>query len=218
MHKNQAKTVSIHLRRPIDHQLNTWSYGDQDRVINNFSAQGKGVSITYVSDSQVDVTDAYGTLRTYTIGSIDERKRVTGMQGPAGAPYSDSNAIRWVYDTSMRLTEVEYAGGTINQYQDYDDRGNPGTVKLAVGTSEEHTFTYTYHPDMNRAMSRLEASVLGSGDKFTIWDYDDDYNATPNENPTGLISRIIEQGFTKNLSGGIIPYEYITTFTYNARG
>jgi RHS repeat-associated protein len=201
-----------------NHLLKTWAYDALDRGINNFCVQGKGVSVSYVSESRVDVTDAYNTLRAYTLGMLDGRKRVTAMTGIGSAPYSVGNAIRWVYDEEMRLIEVEYAGGTINQYQDYDERGNPGTVTLAVGTPEERTFTYTYHPDMNVPLSRTEVSVLGTGNKVSIWDYDNDYNAAPNEDPTGLLCRIIEQGFTKDTGTNIIPYEYITTFTYNGKG
>jgi RHS repeat-associated protein len=202
------------------HLLNTWAYDDQDRATGNFSLQGKGVSINYVNETQVDVTDAYGTLRTHTIGDINGRKRVSAISGaiPGGAPYSTSNAVSWIYDTSMRPTEVEYAGGTINKYLDYDAKGNPGTIKLAYNTPEERIITYTYHSDMNTPLTRIEASLLGSGTKETIWDYDDDYDTSPNEEPTNLLSRIIEKGFTKAISGNIIPYEYITTFTYNSRG
>jgi RHS repeat-associated protein len=202
------------------HLLNTWAYDDQDRATDNFSLQGKGVSINYVNETQVDVTDAYSTLRTHTIGDINGRKRVSAISGaiPGGAPYSNSNAVSWIYDTSMRPTEVEYAGGTIIKYLDYDAKGNPGTIKLAYNTPEERIITYTYHPDMNTPLTRIEASVLGSGTKETIWDYDNDYDPVPNEEPTNLLSRIIEKGFTKDISGNIIPYEYITTFTHNSRG
>ncbi len=201
-----------------DHLLNTWAYDSQDRCVNNFNVRGSGVNISYVSESQVGVTDAYGTLRSYTLNSIDGRKRVTAMSGIAGAPYSDNNAIRWVYDTEMRLIEVEYKGGTINRYQDYDDRGNPGTVRLASGTPEQRIITYTFHPEINVPLTRTEVSVLGGGNKVTIWDYDTDYNTTPNENPAALLSRIVEQGFTKNSAGGVISYEHVTTLTYNAKG
>jgi len=200
------------------HLINTWLYDDRDRAVSNFSVQGKGVSIQYVSETQVVVTDAYGTIRTYTISEINERKRVTAMQGPAGAPYIDSNVIRWVYDSQMNLVEAETIGGTIYQYQNYDDRGNPGTIKLAYGTSEERVITYTYHPDMNVPLTRTEVSVLGRGNKETIFDYDDDGDTIPNESPTSLLFRVIKKGFTKNISMDIVPYEYITTFIYNGKG
>jgi RHS repeat-associated protein len=206
-------------RDKLGHLLNTWSYDAQDRAVDKFSVNGKGVdTIAYVSETQVDVTDAYGTLRTYILGEAGGRRRVSAIQGPANTPYSESNVVRWAYDDSMRLIEVETAGGTINRYQDYDDRGNPGTVRLAVGTPEERVISYTYHPEMNVALSRTEASVLAGGNKVTIWDYDDDYNTIPNEAPTKLLSQVIEQGFTKGTSGSFIPYEYITALTYNSKG
>ena len=118
----------------------------------------------------------------------------------------------------MRLIEVEYAEGAINQYFGYDERGNPGTVKLAFGEPEERIINYTYHPNINVPLTRKEPSNLGSGDKETIWDYDDDYNTIPNEAPTSLVSRIIEKGFTKDGAGSVVSYEYITTFTYNTKG
>jgi RHS repeat-associated protein len=71
---------------------------------------------------------------------------------------------------------------------------------------------------MNVPLTRSEVSVLGAGSKVTIWDYDDDDDTTPNENPGRLLSRLVEQGFTRDSSGATVPYEYVTTFTYNAKG
>jgi len=209
-------------RNKLNHLLNTWAYDAQDRAIDNFSADGKGVSIVYESENQVNVSDAYGKEREYFLEKFTGRNRVSaitnGPGGAGGAPYSTSNAVSWIYDENMRPTEVEYAGGTINQYQNYDTKGNPGTIRLAYNTPEERVITYTYHPDMNAPLTRTEPSVLGGGNKETIWDYDNDSNAIPNENPSNLLSRIIEKGFTKAISGSIIPYEYITTFTYASKG
>jgi len=206
-------------RNKANHLINTWSYDTHDRCIDNFSVQGNGVAITYVSATQVDVTDSYGTNRTYTIAEVNGKKRVTTMQGLAGAPYDGSNLVSWQYDGLMNLIEVETVTGTIHQYQNYDARGNPASVILATGELlEERTITYTFHPWMNMALTRSEPSVLGGGDKITIWDYDDDYDSTPNENPTNLLSRIIERGFTNNATAATVAYEYITTFNYNAKG
>jgi len=206
-------------RDKLNHLLNTWSYDDQDRAVERFSAEGKGVTnITYVSDTQVAVTDAYGTVRTYSLEEVAGRRRVCALQGTASAPYTDTAVVRWVYDDELRLIETESANGTIIQYQDYDQRGNPGTLKLAVGTPQEHIITSTYHPTMNVPLTRTEPSVLGTGTKVTTWDYDDDYDSIPNENPTTLLSRIIEQGFTQEKSGVIVPFASITSFTYNGKG
>lgn len=205
-------------RDKAGHLINTWGFDAQDRAVSNSSVQGKGVNIEYVNETQVDVTDDYGTLRTYTIGGINGRKRVIAMQGPGGSPYLDSNVIRWEYDSQMNLTEAETIGGTIYQYQNYDNKGNPETVIFASNTPQERVVTYTYHPNFNLPLIRSEASILGSGNKETIFDYDDDGDAIPNESPTHLLYRIIEKGFTKDVYGTIIPYEYITAFTYNGRG
>ncbi len=165
------------------------------------------------------VRDVYNVLRTYTLAKIDGRKKVTSLTGITNAPYTENNALRWVYDESGRLTEVEYGGGTVNRYQNYDERGNSGTVIVALGSPDQRTMQYTYHPQMNVPLTRTEPSVLGfGGNKVTIWDYDNDYDTTPNESPTRLLSRIIEQGYTADLNGTVISYEYITTFTYNAKG
>ena len=131
-------------RDKAGHLLNTWGFDPQDQAISNFSVNGKGVNIQYTSATQVDVTDAYGTLRSYTIAAVNGRKRVTAMAGPGGVPYIDSNKVRWVYDTQMNLIEADTVGGTIYQYQDYDARGNPGTIILASGTPAERVITYTY--------------------------------------------------------------------------
>jgi RHS repeat-associated protein len=206
-------------RNKADHLLNTWAYDDQDRCESNFSVKGKGVDIQYISDTRAEVTDAYSTVRTYTLEDVGGRKRVTALQGNAVTPYKSSNAIRWVYDDSMRLIEAEYANGSINQYKSYDDRGNPGIIKLAAGTPEERTITFTYHPDMNVPLARTEASVLQAGEnKVTIWDYDDDYDNVPNEDPAINLSRIVEQGYTRDISGATAPYEYVTIIAYNGKG
>jgi len=205
-------------RNAANHLLGTWSYDSQDRCTTHTNPDGTDVTVAYVSPGQVDVTDAYSTLRSYSIEEISGRSRVTAMTGTADAPYSDNSINRWAYDTQLNLIEIESVGGTIYQYQDFDSRGNPGTVILAAGAAEQRAVTFTYHPDMNVILQRTEQSVLGAGDKVTIWDYDDDYDTTANENPTNLLARIIEQGFTNDATGATVAYEYITTFTNNTKG
>ncbi|MEJ2169412.1 MAG: DUF6531 domain-containing protein, partial [Desulfobacterales bacterium] len=206
------------MRNAADHLLGTWTYDAQDRCTAYADPGDLDAAVAYVGPTQVDVTDAYGTIRSYTIEEIGGRKRVSVMTGPAGAPYTEGSIRRWEYDTQLNLIEVETVGGTLHQYQNFDSRGNPGTVILAAGALEERMITYTFHPEMNVALTRTEAGVLGGGNKVTIWDYDDDGDAVANENPTRLLYRIIEQGFTKDAAGAVVPYEYVTAFTYNVRG
>jgi RHS repeat-associated protein len=202
----------------LNHVLREWSYNSSDQATACLTPDGKGVtSITYTG-SQVAVRDAYDVLRTYTLANVGGRKKVTLMIGITNAPYADTNAVRWLYDEKARLLEVEYGGGRIDLYQDYDERGNPGTLISASGSPEQRTIQYTYHPEMDVPLSRSELSVLGGGKKMTIWDYDNDYDTTPNESPTTLLSRIVEQGYSADSNGATVSYEYITTFTYNEKG
>ena len=205
-------------RNNANHLLTTWSYDSQDRCTNRFNPFGTGFSIGYTSETRVEVTDAYGTVRTYTIGGVSGRSVVTAMQGLSSAPYGGGNLKRWAYDSQLNLTELETVGGTVHAFQNHDDRGNPQTVILAAGTSEERVISYAYHPDMNTVLSRVEASVLGSGNKETVFDYDDDSGATPNESPSRLIRRVVERGFTKDAANTVVPYEYITVLSYNSKG
>lgn len=200
------------------HLLSSWTYDSQDRAVSNSTRDGKGVDINYVSENEVQVTDAYGIGRTYTIWDIDGRKKVTDISSPSGCTSCSNDIVRIEYDSQGRVIEVEYANGLINQYDEFDSRGNPRIEKKAVGTPDEKTTTYTYHPDFRAKLSRTEPSIIGIGSKVTIQDYDDDGNTTPNENPTRRPYRLIEQGFTKDASGQIVSYEKITAYTYNSKG
>jgi len=202
----------------MGHLLSAWTYDAQDRVIDSFTRDGRGVSIDYVSENEVTVTDAYGITRTYGVSDVDGRRRVTDIEGPSECPKCGNDVVRLEYDSALRVIEVEYANGLINQYDDFDSQDNAQTVILAVGTPEEKTITYTFHPEINAKLSQTKASVLGTGNKVTIWDYDNDGNNIPNENPTRLLSRKIEWGFTTDTSGSVIPYEYITTYAHNSKG
>lgn len=125
------------MRNRAGHLINTWAYDDQDRCVENFSFRGNGVAVAYVSGYTVDVTDAYGVQRSYSLRSIGGRKRVSAIQGPASPPYTNSNVTRWVYDERMNLIEVELSGGTVHRYENFDERGNPQTGILASGTPQE---------------------------------------------------------------------------------
>ena len=210
-------------RNKMKHLLNEWGYDGQDRCVSNFSREGRGVDINNVSTEQVDVTDAYGKVRSYSLGTTGGRRRVLQVTGPTNPPYAPANAIRWVYDGNLNLIEVEFPRGVVNRYEDHDERGNPGTMVLADGTSKQRIITYSFHPLLNTVLSRSEASVLGTGTKITTWDYDNplapgDDPLLYNQNPTNLPYRLIEQGYTKNSSGKTTTYTYVTRFTYNNKG
>lgn len=206
-------------RDNMGHILSTWTYDNQDRATESFTRDGRGVSIDYRDDNEVKVTDPYGITSTYWIWQVDGRKRVTDIEKPQGCHgCGGGDIIRLEYDSALRVIEVEYANGLIEQYEDFDDQGNAHVIKKAPGTKDETIILFSFHPEIRAKLSQSEPSVLGTGDKVTIWDYDDDGNDIPNENPTLLPHRKIERGFTRDISGNIIPYEYITSYTYDSKG
>ena len=202
------------------HLLCAWSYDEGQRVVSSMSGDGRGVEVDYQAQSnKVVVRDAYGVEREYVLKNIDGRWRFSKMSGPGGAPYTERSSIAsWDYDSEMRVVQTKTLGGTITRYADYDQRGNPQKVVLAYGTPSQRTLVMSYHPRMSVPLSLREASVLGSVERVTIWDYDIDDDSVPNENPGNLLRRIVEKGFTWDDEAEVVPYEYITTFSYNQRG
>lgn len=204
-----------------NHQLNSWSYDPPtSRCTATAGREGTGCTITYGSASQVDTTDAYGKSRFYTIAPAGLRYPVTAQSGPTNAQYSASNAIGWTYDSSGPLTEIHYGGGRIDRLSGFDSRGNPANVTLGAGDLNERRIAFTWHPSMNVPLSRSEPSVLLEGGvKETIFDYDSSGDgSTPNQNPSNLCRRVIENGYTTDSQGTIVSYRYTTSYAYNAKG
>ncbi|MBU0910516.1 MAG: DUF2778 domain-containing protein [Proteobacteria bacterium] len=208
----------------LGHVLATWNYDNQDRAYQNTTLDDRDVTINYdnyETQGTIEVTNAYGVTKTYGITKLEGLyPKVTTITGPGGCQTcAGDQPIRYEYDEDLNIIEEEYANGTINKYLNYDERGNPGAVILASGTTEERTITYTYHSTLNQPLTRSEASVLSTGNnKVTIWDFDNDGNAVANEAPTRLVYRQLEQGFTTDSQGAVVPNEYIITYQYNAHG
>ena len=197
------------------HFLASWSYDDQDRAITNTTRDGRGGTVdydTHAGDNKVAVTDEYGEDRLYTYSEESCRKLITEKEGSECTDCGE-DIVRIEYNNDSRVTLKEYANSRKDQFQDFDSNGNAQTVTLAASTPDERVVTYTYS-QYNLMLTRTEPSILGPGIKETIWDYDDDYDDIPNENPTTLLSRKIEKGYTHDSSGSVVPYEYITTYQY----
>jgi len=183
--------------------LATWAYDDEDRAIENITPDGRGGSIKYLNDTTVEVTNAYGVLRTYTLSSHDGVKKVANIAGGSTCQSCDNSSepIRYAYDDNLNITEKEYANGRLSQYQDYDDKGHPGTIIKNAGTTEQQTSYYTYHPETGAKLSVSTKSLLNPDEyKTTTYDYDNDSNTIANENPTRKLYRKIETGYTMDAS------------------
>ncbi|MFZ0449299.1 MAG: DUF6531 domain-containing protein, partial [Desulfatiglandaceae bacterium] len=202
----------------MNHLLATWSYDDQDRVVENWARDGRGIRIDYTGFNTRTVTDAYGSIHIYSFNVLNGYKAFTEKNGGIPCLNCGGNVVSKKYDSELRLTEVQYANGLKYQFDDFDSRGNARIFRIQPGTPEGKTIVRTFHPEIRAKLSQSEPSVLGAGDKVTIWDYDDDGNAVPNENPTQLPHRKIERGFTWDTSGNVISFEFISTFSYDGRG
>lgn len=199
-------------------QMAAWVYDAEDRCVSYSSPDGRGVTVDYSQEDRVDVTDAYGALRTHTVEAILGHRRVTALAGPAAAPYAPDSPVRWGFDSALNLTEVETAAGTVHRFQGHDERGNPATVTLAAGSAEQRVIAFAWHPEMAVPLSRTEASLLGTGSKTTIWDYDDDGDEISNEAPAARPRRLVESGYTLDPAGAVEAYSYVTAMVYNAAG
>ena len=203
----------------MNHTLATWEYDGQDRAVKSITPDGRGGSASYVDESTVEVTDAYGIKKTYSIELINGVKRTVSASIASCPSCPMKEPVRYGYDEELHIIEKEYANGRTDRFSDFDDRGNACTVIRAWEAPEETTVHLTYHPDTGSVMSRSEISVLNSsGVKEIIWDYDSDNNTIPNEDPGSLIRKKIERGYTWDASQQLIPYEYVTTFEYNDAG
>ena len=212
-------------RDQANHLLSTWAYDNLNRAYQNVTRDGRGITINYLDDRHVEVTDAYGVTRTFTFAFHKGQKMVGSISGPGScSTCADSGQpVRYGYDALGRTIEEEYANGTINQFSLFNSHGQAQKIVFAVGSPAEKTVYYGYHPTTGAKIAQTESSVLSPGNnKEIIWDYDNP-NVTgdtdvPNQAPTSLLYRIIERGYTHDSMNSVVSYEKITKFTCNARG
>lgn len=208
--------------------LSSWVYNAQDQAVENETNQGTGVTINFDDPEAVEVTDAYGVTTIYTIQEIAGRKKITMKSNSGGCNTCSEGIYQTTFDTATGYPTLrEYFNGRFDAYLNYDTNFNPQTTILAQGTSSEKTITRTWHPFLASPLSITQKSLLADTNnpgrqKVTIYDYDNPEavgnTSIPNENPTALIYRLIETGFTLNDQGVVEAYEHITTYSYNEKG
>jgi YD repeat-containing protein len=198
--------------------LSSWTYDDQDRAITNVTHDDKGVTIQYVNEQEVRVTDAHGVTRVYGIYSFEGHKRVLWISAAPGHQLSGDEIKGLSYDRQCRLIEVRYVSGSVRQYFDYGSWGKAKTIKYLQGTEVQKIVRYTYHPKINAKLSKTELSANGEIRNVVVWDYDEDENDIPNENPMVKVKRRFERGLREDESGKTVPYEQVMTFEYDKYG
>ncbi|TFG90370.1 MAG: RHS repeat protein [Candidatus Atribacteria bacterium] len=206
--------------------FSSWSYDNQDRAIKNKTHDSKGVSIEYVNENEVRVTDAKGITRIYTIWDIDGRKVVTSISAAPGHQMSPDEIRGISYDSKKRVIEVRYVGELVTQFFDFDSRGNAQTwkylkvtqVQKIVKIEVQKIVKYVYHPKISVKLSQTELTKDGKPKKVIVWDYDTDGNEIPNENPMGKPMQRIEMSMQEDDSGKLVPYKNVTKFKYDEYG
>jgi|GEM_PF-1487164 len=163
------------------------------------------------------VTDSLNRQTEYQITDSGNERTISITGSGCGGTCSSTKIYK--YDkTNGNLLETEDGNNIIIQYANFDAWGNAQTMTEALETSEQRITTSSYNADLNVLLTRIVPGILGAGNKETIYDYDDDGDAIPNEDPTPNLYRLMEKGYTRDLNGNIIQAEYITTYTYNGNG
>lgn len=196
-------------------------YDTQDRAIAvDVGAGGaNGLSISYDSPGQTTVTNLEGgvTVYEYTYDPVNGSGSIT-TTGAGCSTCGGGNAASEVFGPNYTLTSATDRNGNTTTYT-YDGRGNVLTKTEAYGTQQQRTTTYTYHPQYNFVLTETVTSVLDPQDvRIITYDYDDDGDATPNEDPGLSILRQVVEGWTRNGSGALTPLQQISYFDYDSMG
>jgi RHS repeat-associated protein len=120
--------------------IESHTYDSQGRAL--ISEKQGGVehySLSYVSDTETDVTDALGRVTNYTFDTSHGRNVVTRVEGLCSCGGSGSQVQTWTYDNQLNVTSKTDALNHTTSYT-YDGNGNRLTETDAVGT-----VTYTYN-------------------------------------------------------------------------
>jgi YD repeat-containing protein len=181
------------------------TYDKHDRALTSELADGLDqVTVTYLANQTRTLTDSRNlskTVELYVDASNIVRKK--SESGPGCASCPAGSGVAYTFDERLRITSATDALGRVTSYT-YDGRGNKLTEIEAVGTAEERTTIYTYHPVYNLVASITRASVSNPGQNaVTTFTYDANGNLT---------SR------AQNGYRGTTPIRSIITYGYNAMG
>jgi len=184
----------------------TVAYDNEDRAIVSEGANGyKRVDITYNGIMTRQVTDSLGNI---TDIELQEKYGIGRVKSSSGAGCgSCQTALGESYELNDRLqmSQESDGEGNIATYT-YDDRGNVLTKTEAVGTPEERTTTFTYHPQYALVATITRLSVANPGsDTVTKFTYDASGNLT-GTTVTGYsdgAQTSIASGMTYNSNGQI---------------
>ena len=185
-------------------------YDKRDRVITTTGIGGDNqVSFIY-SDSLTIATDSLGGQVHY---SYEAPWKVTSISGDTCSECGGDSYGTYTYDDYWNITSVIDRKGVNETTYARDSRGNILVRTEALGLPEERSTTYEYHPVYDLVTKETTASILGPGDRVITYDY---HNAQGNTTP--YLYAVIEDGYTHDASGAVVPYSHETQYSYNAYG
>jgi RHS repeat-associated protein len=123
----------------LNNVLESHTYDSQGRALTSEKA-GNGTeryTLTYVSATETDVTDALNHVTKYFFDTSKGRNIVTRVEGSCGC--GNSQITQWTYDDQLNVTSKTDALNHTTSYT-YDTNGNRLTQTDATGT-----ITYTYN-------------------------------------------------------------------------
>ena len=123
----------------LNNVLEAHAYDAQGRATTSEVQGGvEHYTLSYVSATRTDVTDALGHVTKYFFDTSKARNVVTSVEGVCSCGGGGSQVTTWAYDNNLNVTSSTDALGRTTSYT-YDAAGNLLTVTDATGTV---TFTY----------------------------------------------------------------------------
>jgi YD repeat-containing protein len=188
----------------LNNVLESHTYDSQGRALTSERANGTNrYTLTYVSATETDVTDALNRVTKYFFDTSKNRNVVTRVEGSCGC--GSSQISQWAYDDALNLVSKTDALNHTTTYT-YDANGNRLTQTDATGT-----ITYTYNSlgqvlTMTDQMNGAWTSTYDAhGNRLTVKD--------PLNNTTTLT--YTAQGQLATVTDA---RNNQTTFTYNTNG
>jgi RHS repeat-associated protein len=182
----------------------TTAYDNLDRVVYSESAGGfKRSDVEYVSDNVRSVTDSRGNTTTFQLAVSHGIGRIASSSGSGCSNCAASLGEAYQFSERLWIDSETNAEGAVTNYT-YDERGNILTRTEAVGTPEQRTTTYTWHPIFSKIATITRDSVANPGQTtVTSFDYD----------PAGNLLTASVSGYEAST-----PITRTTGYTYNTSG
>ncbi|MEP6569529.1 MAG: DUF6765 family protein [Acidobacteriota bacterium] len=187
---------------------NTVEHHDYDSRFRATTSEAQGgverYMLSYVNQTETDVTDALGHVTKYFFNSVRGRNAVTRIEGACGCG-AGTQVKSWTYDDQLNVKSMTDALGHVISYA-VDQNGNPLTITDATGTIAA---TYNQFGDPLRLTDQLNGTTTNT--------YDAQGNLLTTTDTLNHAT-----SFTYNSRGQVLTATdargKTTTFTYDAAG